>query len=103
MCRARGSYAKGPLVAYSHPVASALVPRLTTDEAAALNRNSRPLLDRYGSLTAPGVFGHPARSIVYDDVYYSALVSELFATRDMLLEARRCHTLACSPRLYVQR
>lgn len=78
-------YAKGPFVAYSLPVASALVERLAADETAALNRSTRPLLDKYGALTDPTRGRHPARTILYDDIYYSALVFELYAERELLL------------------
>ena len=78
-------YAKGPFVAYSLSVARLIVGRLATDEATALSRSTRPLLDRYGVLTAPGKRSHPSRTIVYDDVYYSSLVFELYARRELLL------------------
>lgn len=80
-----GRYAKGPLVAYALPVARALVPRLLADEPLALNRSQRTLRDKVGNLQPPDARNHPSRAILYDDVYYSALVFELFGGRDLTL------------------
>lgn len=78
-------YAKGPFVAYSRHVAAAIVPYFAADEQRALARDLRPLKDHYGVLRKPSSRQHPSKTIVYDDVYYSALVFEAFRSRSLTL------------------
>ena len=78
-------YAKGPFVAYSLPLARALVPRLKAGEAHALNRSGLMLRGASGKLHKPRSAWHPSTHILYDDVYYNALLFELFSREPMLL------------------
>jgi hypothetical protein len=96
-------FAKGPFVAYSHIVAAALVatPILAADERYALTARKQSHLHHpfSGNLLPPRSRYHPRHGIVYDDVYYGYLVSELFAHRKLtfvqaaLSEFRKQHPL----------
>uniref|UniRef100_A0A7S2HZT9 Uncharacterized protein n=1 Tax=Haptolina brevifila TaxID=156173 RepID=A0A7S2HZT9_9EUKA len=79
-------YAKGPFVAYSRSVAAAISTRFDADERLALGRDSKSqMADVYGSIQPLKARRHPSKSIVYDDVYYSALVFELYLNRSLTL------------------
>ena len=80
-------YAKGPLVAYSRDVAAAIVPKLDAEEAEATRVHSTTEwhVDRYATLRPPRHNLHPKKYIMYDDVYYSALVYEELSGKPLTL------------------
>lgn len=100
-------YAKGPLVAYSRPVAAAIAPRFEADERRALVRGTQ---QRLASQRQSAIYGtpqrgrrhrerpaDPSRRIVYDDVYYAALVFETFRNRSLTLVRAQSLRIALCP------
>ena len=80
-------YAKGPLVAYSRDVAAAIVAKLDAEEAEATRVHSTMEfhVDRYSVLRPPRHNLHPQKYIMYDDVYYSALMYETLCGKPLTL------------------
>ena len=88
-------FAKGPLVGFSHSVASTLVqmPELARDEAYALSERKRiPLRNVVtGKVYQPGRRNamHPSKAVVFDDIYYGYLILKAYANRSLGLTLAR--------------
>ena len=82
-------FAKGPLVAFSHSVASRLVslPELAEDEQYALGgRRRTPLVNVIdGRLYPITKGGHPRRAVVFDDIYYGYLLLRAYRHANLSL------------------
>lgn len=82
-------FAKGPLVALSHSVASRLVtlPEYDADEAFATSERRRVTLRSVvtGALYEPKHSKHPSRTPLFDDIYFGYLAMRAFANRSLAL------------------